>query len=431
MNAIELAGVTKTYRLGVGRARVREMLPPPIDGFVSRVLPGWWSRDLFNALERVTLAISAGAAVGIVGHNGAGKTTLLKIVAGITSATKGSITIHGRVAALVDVLVGFHPDLTGRENLYLFAAMHGFNRRAMNRRISRVLDFAEIGEMADTPLKRYSAGMTSRLAFASIASMDADVLLIDEILAVGDASFQKRCVEWLREYRRNGGTLLFVSHNLGLVRSMTDRAIWLDHGEVVLQGKTAEVLEEYGRAMEHRSMEQRVHKHSDANKAMVTRGLYRWGTGGAHVVQVHVRHPAESPGTIELEVSFRTEEPQQVVLCVGFVDEGGREVGVSQSPTLPVNGDEAVASCAIAPMTLRPGLYFPIVAVLGADGVVHDRWRLERAVVVEATNELLGHSVGPVVFPAEWSFDISPTSATSSSGRGAGIARNSNEPGLL
>jgi ABC-type polysaccharide/polyol phosphate transport system ATPase subunit len=415
MNAIDLAGVTKSYRVGVGRARVREMLPPPVDGFVSRLLPGWWGRDLFDALDDVTLSVGAGTAVGIVGHNGAGKTTLLKIVAGITSPTKGRLSVGGRVAALVDVLVGFHPDLTGRENLYLFAAMHGFNRRSMNGRVSRILDFGEIGEMADTPLKRYSAGMTSRLAFATVASMDADILLIDEILAVGDASFQKRCVEWLGEYRNNGGTLLFVSHNLGLVRSMTDRAIWLDHGRVVVQGGTTEVLEGYGRAMEHRTMEHRIHNHSDAYKSIVARGLYRWGSGDVQVEQVHIRQPAESLGRIELEIHFRTEEARQVALCVGFLDEAGREVGVSQSPTRSVDAGVSCVVCTVAPMTLRPGLYFPVVAVFGPDGSVHDRWRFERAVVVEAAGELPGHSVGPIVYPATWS---SETARAASSSRG-------------
>ena len=167
MDAITLSSVKKTYRIGVGRARVREMLPPPIDRAARRVFPRWWARDTFNALEDVSLSIPSGSSVGIVGHNGAGKTTMLKIIAGVTAPVSGSVSVTGRVAALLDVVVGLHPELTGRENIYLFGAMHGLGRRSMRERIDRVIEFAEIDDQIDTPLKRCSAGMVTRIGFGA------------------------------------------------------------------------------------------------------------------------------------------------------------------------------------------------------------------------------------------------------------------------
>lgn len=171
MDLIVARGLTKTYRVGVGRARVREMVPPPFDRALGRLFPRWWARETFNALEDVTLSVQDGSSVGIVGHNGAGKTTLLRVIAGVTAPTHGSMAVSTRIAALIDALVGFHPDLTGRENVYLLGAMHGFGRRTMASRIDQILEFAEIEEMVDTPIKRFSAGMVSRLGFATITAL--------------------------------------------------------------------------------------------------------------------------------------------------------------------------------------------------------------------------------------------------------------------
>lgn len=254
MEVIVVRDVTKTYRLKVGRARVREMLPFPFDAALRRAFSRWWRRDTFDALDGVSLAVPAGASLGVVGHNGAGKTTLLKVIAGVTSPTRGRVRTTGRIAALIDLLVGFNPDLTGRENAYMLAAMHGVGRRALAGRAQRILDFAELSaDQAATPVKRYSAGMAARLGFAVVTALDPDVLMVDEVLAVGDSTFQRKCIAWLDDYRKGGGTLLFVSHNLGLIRNMTRRALWLDHGRVMAEGDTNAVLTAYARSMERRS----------------------------------------------------------------------------------------------------------------------------------------------------------------------------------
>jgi ABC-type polysaccharide/polyol phosphate transport system ATPase subunit len=412
MNAILTKNVTKSYRVGVGRARVREMVPPPIDGAFRRLFRKWWDRDTFKALEQVSISIQSGSSVGIVGHNGAGKTTLLRVIAGVTSPTKGTVEVSARIAALIDALVGFHPDLTGRENVYLLGAMHGFGRRAMAPRIERVLDFAEISDMADTPIKRFSAGMTARLGFATITALDVDALLIDEVLAVGDATFQRKCITWLDEYRRAGGTLLFVSHNLGLVRNMTERVIWLDHGRVAGDGSTKDVLADYARAMERRDVDSHpIRKQREATKLMVAQGLQRWGAGGARVDEVHMEDPAKGGSHLDVSITYEASGIDQAIFCLAFVDEEGREIGSSASPPIALQGERGAVRCT-AKLPFRSGIYFPIVAILGTDGIVRDRWKLDRAVVIDTGNGEVLADFGPVEISAGWSIGDSGSEPT-------------------
>lgn len=402
MDSISVRQVTKTYRVGVGRARVREMLPWPFDRGIQRLFPKWWGRNTFDALRDVSFTASPGSSVGLVGHNGAGKTTLLKVISGVTEPTRGALSVSGRVAALLDVLVGFHPDLTGRENAYLLGAMQGLGRNAMDQRIERILAFAAIEEAADTPLKRYSSGMVARLAFGIFTAIDVEILLVDEVLAVGDAAFQRKCIAWLDEYRSSGGTLLFVSHNLGLVRSMTERAIWLDHGTVKGDGPTATVLADYARAMEHRQVEQ-VRDRRQVRKLMVGEGLQRWGAGGARVDEVHVEGPSENGDSLDVSITFEASEVGRVVFCVAFVDESGREVGASASPPVPIDGQKGQISCSIRPLPLRSGIYFPVIAILSPEGLIRDRWKLERGIVVDRNGQdPVPGEFGPVDIAAEW-----------------------------
>jgi ABC-type polysaccharide/polyol phosphate transport system ATPase subunit len=403
MDALVVRDLTKTYRLGVGRARVREMMPWPVDRALRALFPAWWARDTFNALEDVSLEVASGTSVGMVGHNGAGKTTLLKVIAGVTAASSGTASISGRMAALIDVLVGFHPEMTGRENAYLLGAVHGFSRRSMAPRIDRVFEFAEIGEHADSPLKRYSAGMVARLGFSVIRALDVDVLLVDEVLAVGDAGFQRKCIEWLDEFRAGGGTLLFVSHNLALLRSMTERAIWMDHGKVVDDGPTAAILSRYAKAMERRDFREHVHREHEAVKLAHSRGLYRWGAGGARVDEVNIRGPAQEPAQLDVAITYDAPSLESGIFCIGFIDESGRDIGAAASPPLTLARARGGIRCSIHSLPFRPGIYFPVVAILSPDGLVQDRWRLDRAIVLEGDGKVafMG-DFGPVEIPAAW-----------------------------
>ena len=199
------------------------------------------------ALRDVSFEVKEGEALGIVGHNGAGKTTILKILSSITTPTEGEISVRGRLAALVEVSSGFHPELTGRENIYLHGAMLGMRRAEIRRKLDSIIDFSGVGQYTDVPVKRYSSGMYVRLGFSIAAHLDPDILLLDEVLAVGDAAFQAKCLERIAEFRKNGRTVVFISHDLASVYRLCDRALLLGHGKVLMDGSARSVVDEYQR----------------------------------------------------------------------------------------------------------------------------------------------------------------------------------------
>ena len=199
----------------------------------------------FWALKDISININHGEVVGILGRNGAGKSTLLKLLSRITVPTKGRIRINGRIASLLEVGTGFHPELTGRENVFLNGAILGMSRAEIVRKFDEIVAFSEIEEFLDTPVKRYSSGMYVRLAFSVAAHLDPEMLIVDEVLAVGDTSFQKKCLAKIASYAQAGRTVLFVSHNLDSVRSLCKRGIWLKDGRVNQDGKAEEVIEDY------------------------------------------------------------------------------------------------------------------------------------------------------------------------------------------
>src|SRR6266851_887207 len=199
------------------------------------------------ALRDVSFEVKEGEALGIVGHNGAGKTTILRILSSITSPTQGEITVRGRLAALVEVSSGFHPELTGRENVYLHGAMLGMRRSEIRRKLDSIIDFSGVSQYIDVPVKRYSSGMYVRLGFSIAAHLDPDVLLLDEVLAVGDAAFQAKCLERIAELRKAGRSIVFVSHDLAAVHHLCDRAILLARGQILSDGTPRAVIDQYQR----------------------------------------------------------------------------------------------------------------------------------------------------------------------------------------
>lgn len=203
----------------------------------------------FYALRNVTFDVSVGEAVGIIGHNGSGKSTLLKCMAKILRPNGGSIEVTRRMAALLELGAGFHPELSGRDNVYLNAAILGMARKEIAARFDEIVAFSGLEQFIDTPVKTYSSGMYVRLAFAVAINVDPELLLIDEILAVGDVTFQQRCMQKFVDFRENGRTLVLVTHDTGSVRDFCDRAIWLDHGTIRAEGDPAEVIDEYTETM--------------------------------------------------------------------------------------------------------------------------------------------------------------------------------------
>lgn len=208
------------------------------------------NREEFWALDDVSFDVQAGEVVGIIGRNGAGKSTLLKVLSQITQPTKGEVELRGRVGSLLEVGTGFHPELTGRENIFMNGAILGMSRLEIQRNFDAIVDFAEIAQFLDTPVKRYSSGMYVRLAFAVAAHLQPEILIVDEVLAVGDANFQQKCLGRMRDVSRSGRTVLFVSHNMGAIDTLCDRAIVLSAGRVSFTGSSNDAVRRYYRDLE-------------------------------------------------------------------------------------------------------------------------------------------------------------------------------------
>ena len=236
MSVIRFQNVTKSFPRHCGHMLLRE--------HVAALLRGA-HRDRFYALKHVSFDVEKGDSLAVVGANGAGKSTLLGLVAGLATPDAGQVQVRGRIAALLELGSGFHGDLTGRENVSLNASLLGLSRKETAARFDSIVEFSGIGDFIDEPLRTYSSGMVMRLAFAVAVNIDPDILVIDEVLAVGDVSFQTRCREKIHELGQAGKTLLCVSHSGTMLQELCSRAIWLDHGELVMSGTTREVLESY------------------------------------------------------------------------------------------------------------------------------------------------------------------------------------------
>lgn len=247
MPIIEVDHITKEYRLGAMHGLKQTLL-----NTASRLAgKKTEERPLFKALDDVNFSIEAGEVVGIIGHNGAGKSTLLKMLARISTPTYGSLNVQGRIAPLIEVGAGFVADFTGRENVYLNGAILGMSRQEIDRKFDEIVSFAEMEEFIDTPVKRYSSGMQVKLAFAVATSIEADILIVDEVLAVGDLAFQRKCFDRMEDMiRREGKTVLLVSHNIRQVERLCSRVILLSHGKVLANGSPKQVCNQFYEIMD-------------------------------------------------------------------------------------------------------------------------------------------------------------------------------------
>jgi lipopolysaccharide transport system ATP-binding protein len=255
--AIAIDNVSKRYRLGARGNGYRTLRESIMDGASAafhkvRKITGrngsshnGNGSDTLWALKNVSFEVRPGEAIGILGRNGAGKSTLLKILSRITPPTEGRVGIRGRVGSLLEVGTGFHPELTGRENIFLNGAIIGMSRKEIQRKFDAIVEFAEMVKFIDTPVKRYSSGMYVRLAFSVAAHMEPDILLVDEVLSVGDAIFQRKCMDHAKKVLKSNATLLFVSHNMFAIKAMCDRAIYLSQGEVAYDGSTMQAIARY------------------------------------------------------------------------------------------------------------------------------------------------------------------------------------------
>ncbi len=300
----------------------------------------------FHALRNVSFALPRGAALGLIGENGAGKSTLLKIVAGTTQPTSGSVERQGVVASILELGMGFHPDFTGSENARMNAALLGLNGPAIRQRLPEIQDFAELGDFFDRPVRTYSSGMVLRLAFSVATHADADVLIIDEALAVGDGYFQKKSIDRITEFHRRGGTLLFCSHALYYVALLCDQAIWLKNGAVAGQGPALPVVRSYEAFLQEK---ERANAHDDPpasslapaegrKPARLTEVLLHDGSG-------YPRTEFAAGETVAVDLAFETEDPAlRFHVRVGVDREDGVQtfaVDTRQEPWAPLTGRRA------------------------------------------------------------------------------------------
>ena len=242
MNAIDVVNVTKTYRKYARRKQFATLKSAILSGtLVNDLNP----EDTFNALKGVSFSVRQGCTFGIVGRNGSGKSTALKVVAGITKPTSGTVSVQGRISALIELGAGFHPEISGRENVFINGIMLGLSKKEITRRFDEIVEFAEIEDFIDAPVKTYSSGMYMRLGFAVAIHVDPDVLLIDEVLAVGDEAFTHKCLDKFAEFRRRNKTVLLVTHSLNLVERFCDEALWLNDGRSRAMGDPRRVVSAY------------------------------------------------------------------------------------------------------------------------------------------------------------------------------------------
>ena len=305
--AIAVTGVCKNFKLYKSHTdRIKQAL-----------LPHKTYHQLFHALADINFEVKRGETVAIIGRNGSGKSTLLQLICGTLAPSAGQIQVNGRVAALLELGAGFNPEFTGRENVYLNAAILGLSRAEITERLDAIIEFADIGAHIDQPVKSYSSGMYVRLAFSVIAHVDADILIIDEALAVGDAVFVQKCMRFLRDFQKNG-TILFVSHDSSAVTTLCDRAIWLHHGRIRAQGEAKKVCESYlamlfgaDNTSEEQLQTERLAPEDwvDQRQDWINHSPYRndlqifrfdphgtgFGEGGAKIMDVHLQNTAGQP----------------------------------------------------------------------------------------------------------------------------------------
>lgn len=243
MYSIIFSKVTKTYKLTKGKyGLLRDLVSENLTSIFRKKRGG---KGKIAALRNVSFQISKGEAIGIIGRNGAGKTTILKLISRITYPDRGKIVVDGKIGAFIELGAGLHHELSGRENIYLYGAILGMKKKQIDERFDDIVNFAEIKRFLDVPIKKYSSGMYSRLGFSVCAFSSPDILLVDEVLAVGDVNFQKRCLAKMNEFKKGGRTIVFVSHNMDAIKSICGRVIYLENGRIKKTGKADKAIEYY------------------------------------------------------------------------------------------------------------------------------------------------------------------------------------------
>jgi ABC-type polysaccharide/polyol phosphate transport system ATPase subunit len=426
MNAIEVTHASKIYRRYTRRRQFATLKSALLSGSLVRDLE---PDDTFSAVKDVSFTLPSGRTLGVIGRNGSGKSTLLKLVAGITKPTTGTVTVRGRISALIELGAGFHPEISGRENVFINGIMLGLTKKEITKRFDEIVDFAEMGDFIDAPVKTYSSGMYMRLGFAVAVHVDPDVLLVDEVLAVGDEGFTHKCLDKFSEFKRRGKTILLVTHSLGLVERFCDEALWMDAGSMKALGDPKRVVGAYVTDVEVSEEQQLAADDAKAQESVTTispdepasavlpdnpiesatgpADMFRategrWGSREIEIVDVsltgpdgeraHVFHSGEP-----LDVRLRLRAPVAIddfVVGIGiFNAEGvccyGTNTDIEELKAERIFGD-AEAMFSIESLDLVEGTYKLDVAIHKADGYPYDYHRLLHTFRVKSRTKDVG-----------------------------------------
>lgn len=410
--AIALENVSKSYRLWGRRSQFATLK--------SALL----KRDLklepdasIAALSDVSFAIHRGEAFGIIGRNGSGKSTLLKLISGILKPTTGSVSVNGRIAALIELGAGFHPEITGRENIFINGIMLGLTRREIEQRFDKIVEFSGIAEFLDQPVKTYSSGMYVRLGFAVAVHVDPDILLIDEVLSVGDEEFSAKCVAKIQEMKYRGVTLVFVTHQLDQVRTLCDRALWIDHGRTEAMGDPMRVVDAYLQEVSGTIPAPGAGEESEKKEEPVPQALRdeeeRWGSGELLIRRVALTDDrgrelvaigAGTPVTVDMDVEVRVPQ-EDVVIGIGIYHADGSCVYGTNTDVEGLELDRFEAAGRVRfvmpSLDLIAGTYRIDVALHTRNGRAFDYRRNVLRVVVGSRI----HDVGVYRPKHDWKFD--------------------------
>jgi ABC-type polysaccharide/polyol phosphate transport system ATPase subunit len=404
--AIDLTDVTKIYRRYGGKqfATLKSAL---LQRTIAREMR---PQETYQALKNVSFSVPTGSTFAVIGRNGSGKSTALKLVAGITKPTSGTVSVTGRISALIELGAGFHPEISGRENVFINGIMLGLTKREVTDRFDEIVEFAELKEFIDAPVKTYSSGMYMRLGFAVAIHVDPDVLLVDEVLAVGDEGFTHKCLDKFSEFKRRGKTILLVTHSLGLVERFCDEAVWLDHGEKKSQGDPKRVIDTYlldvesaeegylakadAKAKEEVAAEPPPNAdESEAAEQSGPQNMFqanegRWGSGEVAIDSVTLRdktgeagHVFHSGDPLSIALAVKADKPcQDFVFGVAIFNTEGTCVYGTNTDIEGYDAqslvDHAIVTFDIEALDLVEGTYKLDVAVHRKDGAPYDYHRL-------------------------------------------------------
>ncbi len=418
-NAVLIENVSKQFRLGKTEkyGTLRDSL---VAGAKQLFLRKGRKQNILWALNDISLEIKVGEVVGLIGRNGAGKSTLLKVLSKISYPTSGRVTVNGRVASLLEVGTGFHEELTGRENIYLNGSILGMAKKEVDAKFDAIVDFAAVERFIDTPIKRYSSGMRLRLGFAVAAHLDPEVLLVDEVLAVGDAGFQKKCLDTMEDLRSGGRTVIFVSHNMAAVENLCTRCVWIDGGRVKEDGDPRTVIQSY------------MTTFGDVHEAAADLSTFmpRHGSGEARYTRIELLNKEGQSQSVtcsgESLVVRLHYDAKQALPHPDFVFRLHSEMGTLITETgtwhhgidIPeIPRGTGYVDLEIDNLNLLPASYYISISLNGIGQIVYDavehcvRLQIEGSTNIYRTSKVINSRYGLVYFPQRWDLGKLPHSA--------------------